>query len=94
MRSKIKLLGLPTDVNSSFERGAAKAPAAIREALWSDRSNLSTECGLEIGSDIDLSDAGDLALTDHDVAADDRSIVAIMRSPIRLLQPLLRNMAR
>jgi arginase len=75
MRSTIKLLGLPTDVNSSFERGAAKAPAAIREALWSYRSNLSTECGLEIGSDIDLSDAGDLALTDHDVAADDRSMI-------------------
>jgi arginase len=74
MRPTIKLLGLPTDVNSSFERGAAKAPAVIREALWSDRGNLSTESGWEIGTDIDLSDCGDLALTDRDVAADDRSI--------------------
>jgi arginase len=68
------MLGLPTDVNSSFERGAAKAPAAIREALWSDRGNLSTESGLEIGSDIELIDAGDLMLTDSDVTADDLCI--------------------
>lgn len=76
MRSTIKLIGLPTDINSSFERGAAKAPAAIREALWSDRGNLSTESGLEIGADIALIDGGDLPLTDKDVAADDRSIMA------------------
>jgi agmatinase len=74
MRPTIQLIGLPTDINSSFERGAAKAPAVIREALWSDRGNLSTELGLEIGTDIELVDAGDLPLTDKDVATDDRSI--------------------
>ncbi len=74
MRPTIRLIGLPTDINSSFERGAAKAPAIIRAALWSDRGNLSTESGLEIGTDIAFEDGGDLALTDHDVAADDRSI--------------------
>jgi arginase len=75
MRPTIHMLGLPTDMNSSFERGSAKAPAAIRNALWSDRGNLFTESGLEIGTDIDLVDAGDLALTDQDVAADDCSIM-------------------
>jgi arginase len=75
MRPTIKLIGLPTDINSSFERGAAKAPASIREALGSDRGNLSTESGLEIGTDIDLVDAGDLPLSDQNVAADDRSIM-------------------
>lgn len=58
----IHLLGLPTDSNSSFLRGAAKAPALIREALWSDRGNLASELGLELGHDIDLVDEGDLAL--------------------------------
>lgn len=72
MPASIQLIGLPTDINSSFEPGAASAPAAIRAALWSDRGNLSTECGLEIGADIDLADAGDLPLTDDDVAADDQ----------------------
>jgi arginase len=74
MPPTVHLIGLPTDVNSSFERGAAKAPAAIREALWSDRSNLSTESGLEIGADIALEDRGDLALSDLDVTADDDMI--------------------
>jgi arginase len=69
------MLGLPTDVNSSFERGAASAPAVIREALWSDRANLSTESGLEIGPDIELVDGGDLQLSDENVAADDCSII-------------------
>ncbi len=59
---RIRLIGLPTDINSSFERGPAKAPAAIREALWSDRANLSTELRLEIGPGISLEDGGDLEL--------------------------------
>ena len=74
MRPAIHLIGLPTDQNSSFERGTAFAPAAIREALWSDRGNLSTSDGLEIGSDIDLVDRGDLPLSDSDVADDDVKI--------------------
>jgi arginase len=74
MRPAIHLIGLPTDQNSSFERGAALAPAAIREALWSDRGNLSTHSGLEIGTDIDLVDRGDLPLSDNDVVDDDAKI--------------------
>ena len=38
--------------NSSFLRGAAAAPAAIRAALASDHWNPSTEIGLEFGSEI------------------------------------------
>lgn len=75
MRPAIHLIGLPTDQNSSFERGAALAPAAIREALWSDRGNMSTLSGLEIGADIHLVDKGDLPLSDTDTAADDAFIV-------------------
>src|SRR3546814_7831770 len=48
----IRLFGLPTDINSSFERGAAAGPAAIREALWSDRGNMASELGPEIGPEI------------------------------------------
>lgn len=69
----IRLFGLPTDINSSFERGAAAGPAAIRTALWSDRGNLACEAGLEIGDDIALVDDGDLPLIE-DTAADDASI--------------------
>ena len=69
----IRLIGLPTDINSSFERGTALAPAAIRAALFSDRGNMSCESGAEIGVDITLHDLGDLALCE-DVAIDDALI--------------------
>ena len=76
MTSPIHLIGLPTDHNSSFERGTASAPAFVREALWSDRGNMATECGLEVGVDIDLVDIGDLTLTNADNDADDAVISA------------------
>jgi agmatinase len=68
---RFRLIGMPTDRNSSFERGAAAGPAAIREALWSERGNAAAECGLEIGEDFLLDDAGDLPLaeTESDDAA-------------------------
>jgi arginase len=74
MHPEIYLIGLPTDSNSSFERGAAGGPAAIRAALFSDRGNMSCENGSEIGVDIHLHDRGDLALSDIDVSADDEII--------------------
>ena len=80
MTVPIHLIGLPTDHNSSFETGAALAPAAIREALWSDRGNMATECGLEVGVDIDLIDKGDLALTNADNIADDSLILQALES--------------
>ena len=64
----IRLIGLPTDSHSSFLRGPAQAPAAIRAALASDHSNQATESGLELGADIVVEDAGDLPL---DETADD-----------------------
>lgn len=77
----IRLFGLPTDINSSFERGAAGGPAAIRAALWSDRGNMASELGGEIGDDIALTDNGDLPLTEN-TAEDDAAIrrhVAVLR---------------
>ncbi|MBS0504592.1 MAG: agmatinase [Proteobacteria bacterium] len=61
---RFRLIGMPTDRNSSFERGAAAGPAAIREALWSERGNAAAECGLEMGSDFLIDDMGDLPLAE------------------------------
>lgn len=61
-RVTVRLIGLPTDSHSSFLRGPASAPAAIRSALWSDHSNAAAESGLELGGDIAIEDSGDLAL--------------------------------
>ena len=56
----IALLGLPTDRGSSYLRGAADGPAAIRAALHCGSSNLYAECGIDVGAA--LVDAGDLTL--------------------------------
>jgi arginase len=53
MRSKPvvpTLLGAPFDSHSSFVRGAAQGPAAIREALRSDSTNLWTEAGHDLAT--------------------------------------------
>lgn len=62
----VHLVGLPTDRHSSYLRGPAKAPAAIRAALFSDSSNPAAEDGLELGVDVALIDDGDVALQERD----------------------------
>jgi agmatinase len=60
----VALIGAPTDCHSSFIRGAASAPAAIRAALASDHGNASAESGVELGLDLRIDDRGDLPLAD------------------------------
>jgi len=70
---RVRLIGLPTDRHSSFLRGAAAGPAAIRAALASDHGNAASESGLELGTDILVEDAGDLPL---DQGGDDPALIA------------------
>jgi len=58
----VALLGLPTDRNSSYRRGPAAAPPAIRAALWNEGANPYTESGLNLRAAGVLHDAGDVAL--------------------------------
>ena len=58
---RIVLIGLPFDENSSFLRGAAGAPPLVREALFSDASNLWSEGGVDLAQPGLIGDAGDLA---------------------------------
>jgi arginase len=64
-KTRVRLIGLPTDSHSSFLRGAAAAPAAIRAALASEHANQASECGLELGTDIIVEDIGDLPLEER-----------------------------
>ena len=59
--NKLALLGIPDDSNSSFCRGPAEAPTAIRGQLFSDAFNMWTETGIELSEDV-FFDAGDLNL--------------------------------
>lgn len=54
------LLGIPYDASSSYLRGAAAAPAAVREAVHSDSSNRWTERGIDLSVPGVMSDRGDL----------------------------------
>lgn len=80
MPRPVRLIGLPTDSNSSFLRGAAKAPPLIRAQLFSPHVNMAAESGAEIGRDVVLEDAGDLAL--GETPADDALISAAVRQAL------------
>lgn len=54
------LLGIPYDAASSFRRGAATAPAAIRAALGSPAGNSWTERMVDLSAAGMLADAGDI----------------------------------
>ena len=74
------LLGVPWDRSSSWQPGAAAAPALIRQALWSPSTNSATELGIAIEAHT-LDDAGDLALSDDGAearAAIERAVQAIL----------------
>ena len=76
--AQVGLLGLPFDGKSSFARGAAEAPAAIRAALTSPSTNLATECGLDLGAEPRWLDRGDLELATH--GDSDKALAAIERA--------------
>ncbi len=74
MTPRVDLIGMGTDVHSSFLRGCAKAPPLIRAALFSPHGNKASERGLELGAEIDLNVCGDLPLTETE--SDDALIEA------------------
>ena len=83
----VALLGVPWDEHSSFHRGAALAPAAIRAALRSPSTNLSTESGLDLGTDPRHTDAGDLEIPTGAEALEaiERGAARVLASGARLL---------
>ena len=84
----VALLGLPSDINSSHVRGASRGPSAIRKALWSGASNLTSETGVDIGTPGALTDEGDLRLRED--AGDRRRIERAVSDLLkRGLKPLL-----
>ena len=66
MDPMIKLLGIPFDANSSFLRGPALAPPAIRAMENEGSANTSAENGAEITAGRSHIDLGDMHFTDHD----------------------------
>jgi len=65
----IQLLGVPYDLNSSFLRGPAQAPARIRLMDSEGSANAFAENGKEIRAGLHYEDAGDIVFTDPQPAA-------------------------
>lgn len=83
------LIGIPYDASSSFKRGAAEAPRAIRQALASPSSNRWSESLVDTTRPEILGDAGDLALSDparsrDAIEAGIRAVVSAGNRPISL----------
>jgi agmatinase len=80
------LLGIPLDVNSSYLRGPAGAPAKIREAWASQASNQWSELGVDVGAAGAFADAGDLQLSNsrekiaEDYATIERAIGGLLET--------------
>lgn len=79
----ISIVGIPFDDYSSFLKGPAKAPGKIREALYSDSTNLFTEDLRNIGKTKELSDFGDLEITDY--LNIEKQVVKILEKDTRLV---------
>jgi arginase len=58
--TKISILGIPHDANSSFMQGAAEAPPHIRRELYSDAYSIWSETGFDLGAEGTLVDHGDV----------------------------------
>jgi len=85
---QIQLLGVPSDVNSSYRRGAAAAPSAIRQAWrrYAEFGNAATESGLEIGSDLTIVDLGDVVVLEE---GSDHAAIATAAEKAARVGPLL-----
>ena len=57
---RVGLLGVPFDANSSFRRGPARAPAAIRKAMSSDAGNPYSGSGARVWPAATVLDHGDI----------------------------------
>jgi arginase len=76
-----RIIGLPYDAASSFQRGAADAPDAIRAALHSPAGNMWSEDLQDLGSPGMLTDAGDVDVASVEHAR--RNIEAGIASVLR-----------
>ena len=65
--TRIGLLGVAFDENSSYMRGAALAPQRIREAFFCDSSNQWAEDETYLGADGIFADAGDITPSQADM---------------------------
>ena len=78
----VALIGFPTDSNSSYLRGPALAPAAIRTEFLSDAQNPYAESGLNLSAPGVFIDLGDVTMRED--ASDRATIEAAIEEQLAL----------
>ena len=63
-KNDVALIGIMSDANSSYSRGAAAAPEYIRRALHCGSANLYSELGVNLAGNPAFVDVGDRQVTD------------------------------
>lgn len=83
----IAVQGIPFDRNSSFKRGPAKAPARIREALYSDSGNMWTETGVDLGNSSQWQFLPDITFPKHgdEFAAIERQTASLLSEGAQII---------
>ncbi|KMZ57542.1 Agmatinase [Zostera marina] len=80
------LLGVPLGHNSSFLQGPAFAPPRIREAIWCDSTNSTTEQGKDLHDPRLLTDVGDVPIQElRDCGINDEKLMAIISDSVKLV---------
>ncbi len=84
--NRVTLLGVPFDANSSFARGTAGAPAAIRARLFSPAGNMHTEDLIDLSADKRLLDGSDVEVSTFpdDITAAAQNILNAGSKPLAL----------
>ncbi len=84
-RARPRIIGLPYDASSSFRRGAAEGPGAIRTALHSPAGNMWSEDLQDLGVPDVLTDAGDVDMTTGDPVVEliENGLLAVLRDDHR-----------
>ncbi|CAN1308075.1 Arginase 1, mitochondrial [Linum perenne] len=80
------LLGVPLGHNSSFLQGPAFAPPRIREAMWCDSTNSTTEEGRELHDPRVLTDVGDVPVQEiRDCGVDDDRLMNVISESVKVV---------
>jgi agmatinase len=66
VQNRVSLLGVPVDNNASYLQGPALAPNRIREAIFSESSNMWSESGVGLSAANVWHDAGDVQCAGSD----------------------------
>lgn len=86
-KGTVAVVGFPLDENSSYLRGAALAPAKVREALRSGSANMTTELGVDPSTMSGWADLDDVMLPEGPKALDviEGTVSSILARDARVL---------